>query len=184
MPVIILRMLFPVPDHTSYQHRHHTHHDPGQNPHCISSHNAYRKNNPKITHFYNSAGYAEVPLWALFEIMTMGDFGNLLSCLTYNVRDDISKRLGLNTSPDTNRELIYKYVYTLKDLRNAIAHNAVIFDTRFRNIDPTHAMKQCLILDIGLPYVNFNIFPFKMSIIFKLNLLIIALEHRLRISSG
>lgn len=30
----------------------------------------------------------------------------------------------------------------------------------------------------------FNVFPFKMSIIFKLNLLIIALEHRLRISSG
>ena len=118
--------------------------------------NAYRKNNPKIAHFYNSAGYAEVPLWALFEIMTMGDFGNLLSCLTYDVRDDISKRLGLNTSPDTNRELIYKYIYTLKDLRNAIAHNAVIFDTRFRNIDPTHAMKQCLILDIGLPYVNFK----------------------------
>lgn len=86
----------------------------------------------------------------------MGDFGNLLSCLTYDVRDDISKRLGLNTSPDTNRELIYKYIYTLKDLRNAIAHNAVIFDTRFRNIDPTHAMKQCLILDIGLPYVNFK----------------------------
>lgn len=117
---------------------------------------AYRKNNPKITHFYNNAGYAEVPLWALFEIMTMGDFGYLLSCLTYDVRDDISKRLGINTSADTNRELIYKYVYTLKDLRNAIAHNAVVFDTRFRNIDPTPAMKRCLIQDIGLPYVNFK----------------------------
>ncbi len=117
---------------------------------------AYRKNNPKITHFYNNAGYAEVPLWALFEIMTLGDFGYLLSCLTYDVRDDISKRLGLNTSTDTNRGLIYKYVYTLKDLRNAIAHNAVVFDTRFRNIDPTPAMKRCLIQDIGLPYVNFK----------------------------
>ena len=85
---------------------------------------AYKKNNPKITHFYNN--------------------------------DDISKRLSLNVSCDTDRQLIYKYIYTLKDLRNAIAHNAVVFDTRFRNIDPTGAMKQCLKLEIGLPYVNFK----------------------------
>lgn len=117
---------------------------------------AYKKNNPQITHFYNNIGYSDVPIWALFEIMTMGDLGYLLSCLTYDVRDDISKRLGLNVSCDTNRQLIYKYMYTLKDLRNAIAHNAVVFDTRFRNIDPNNAMKQCLKLDVGLPYVNFK----------------------------
>ena len=117
---------------------------------------AYRKNNPRITHFYNNVGYSDVPVWALFEIMTMGDLGYLLSCLTYDVRDDISKRLGINVSCDTDRQFIYKYIYTLKDLRNAIAHNAVVFDTRFRNIDPTNAMKQCLKLDIGLPYVNFK----------------------------
>lgn len=117
---------------------------------------AYNKNNPKITHFYNNVGYSDVPIWALFEIMTMGDLGYLLSCLTYDVRDDISRRLGFNVSCDTNRQLIYKYIYTLKDLRNAIAHNAVVFDTRFRNIDPTSAMKQCLKLEVGLPYVNFK----------------------------
>ena len=92
---------------------------------------AYKKNNPKITHFYNNIGYSDVP-------------------------DDISKRLSLNVSCDTDRQLIYKYIYTLKDLRNAIAHNAVVFDTRFRNIDSSHAMKQCLKLEVGLPYVNFK----------------------------
>lgn len=117
---------------------------------------AYKKNNPKITHFYNNVGYSGVPIWALFEIMTMGDFGYLLSCLTYDVRDDISRRIGLNLACDTDRQLIYKYIYTLKDLRNAIAHNAVIFDTRFRNIDPSKAMKQCLEIEMGLPYVNFK----------------------------
>lgn len=117
---------------------------------------AYRKNNPKITHFYNNVGNSDVPIWALFEIMTMGDLGYLLSCLTYDVRDDISKRIGLNLAYDTNRQLLYKYIYTLKDLRNAIAHNAVVFDTRFRNIDPTSAMKQCLKNEVGLPYVNFK----------------------------
>lgn len=118
--------------------------------------NAYKKNNPTIEHFYNNVGYSDVPIWALFEILMMGDFGFLLSCLTYDVRDDISKRIGLNLACDTKRELLYKYIYTLKDLRNAIAHNAVVFDTRFRNIDPSKAMKQTLINEIGLPYVNFK----------------------------
>lgn len=47
---------------------------------------AYRKENPKITHFYNTVNYNEVPIWAIFEILTMGDFGYLLSCLTQDVR--------------------------------------------------------------------------------------------------
>lgn len=63
---------------------------------------AYKKNNSKITHFYNNIGYSDVPIWALFEILTMGDFGYLLSFLTYEVRDDISKRLSLNVSSDTD----------------------------------------------------------------------------------
>ena len=117
---------------------------------------AYKSENPKITHFYNNVGYSGVPLWSLFEILTLGDFGFLLSCLTYDVRDDISRRLGLNLSADTDRQLVYKYIYTLKDLRNAIAHNSVIFDTRFRNIDSTRSMKRCLEQEIGLPYVNFK----------------------------
>lgn len=102
-------------------------------------------------------GYSGVPLWALFEIFTMGDFGFLLSCLKFTTRDSISKAMGLDDiAIDTNRELVYKYIYTIKDLRNAIAHNAVIFDTRFRKIDPTPAMKTYLKQKLSLPYVNFK----------------------------
>ena len=117
---------------------------------------AYKANNPIITHFYNNLSYNGVPIWSLFEIMTMGDFGFLLSCLTIDTRDIISRRIGINVAADTNRQLVYKYIYTLKDLRNAIAHNAVIFDTRFNKIEPTAAMRQCLMQEIGLPYVNFK----------------------------
>ena len=116
----------------------------------------YRRGNPKITHFYDNVNYAGVPVWALFEVMTMGDFGFLLSCLTHDVRDDISRRIGLNLACDTDRQLVYKYIYMLKDLRNAIAHNAVVFDTRFRSADPNRSMKQCLQQEVGLPYVNFK----------------------------
>jgi len=118
---------------------------------------AYKSGNPQITHFYNNMGYSGVPLWALFEIITLGDFGYLLSCLTWDTRDALTKELGLNvTSIDTNRELIYKYIYTLKDLRNAIAHNSVVFDTRFRKSDPSKPMKLCLEQAFSLPYVNFK----------------------------
>lgn len=117
---------------------------------------AYSKENPKITHFYNNIRYNEVPLWALFEIITMGDFGYLLSCLTYDIREKISKEIGINLSCDTKREVLYKFVYALKDLRNAVAHNDVIYDTRFKKIEPTNSMKQCLKLEIGLPYINFK----------------------------
>lgn len=57
---------------------------------------------------------------------------------------------------DTYRELLYKYVYALKDLRNAIAHNDVVYDTRFKKMDPSRPMKQCLILEMGMPYINFK----------------------------
>lgn len=117
---------------------------------------AYRKDNHKITHFYNNINYNEVPLWAIFEILTMGDFGYLLSCLTIDMREKISRAIGINLSCDTYRELLYKYVYALKDLRNAIAHNDVVYDTLFRKIDPSRPMKQCLILEMGLPYINFK----------------------------
>lgn len=118
---------------------------------------AYKNGNQKIAHYYNKIGYSDVPIWALFEIMTLGDFGYLLSCLTFDVRDDISKRLGLDDiSVDSNRQLIYKYIYTLKDLRNAVAHNSVVFDTRFKNIYPNKSMQLYLKNKIGVPYINFK----------------------------
>lgn len=118
---------------------------------------AYEQNNTKITHFYNNMSYSGVPLWALFEILTLGDFAYLLSCLTLETKDHIAADLGMHVSSvDTNRELISKYLYALKDLRNAIAHNSVIFDTRFRKIDPTSAMKKCLKQEFKLSYINFK----------------------------
>lgn len=116
----------------------------------------YGKGNRKISHFYNHMGYSDVPIWALVDIMMLGDFAELLSCLTIKVREDISNELSINLREDTNRELVYNYLYMLKDLRNAIAHNDVIFDTRFRKKDPTPAMTKTLMNAIGLPYFNFK----------------------------
>ncbi len=118
---------------------------------------AYSQNNPQITHFYNKKGTNDVPLWAVFEILTLGDFAYLLSCLSFETRDHITEDLNMKVSSvDTNRELIYKYLYLLKDLRNAIAHNSVVFDTRFKKFDPSPAMKKCLESVFGINAVNFK----------------------------
>lgn len=117
---------------------------------------AYEKGDRKIVHYYNKGQNNSAPIWALLEIMSLGEFANLLSCLTLDCREDISKRLGLNLRSDTNRELVYDYLYTIKDLRNALAHNAVIFDTRFRQKDPSRAMTKTLADEMGLSYVNFK----------------------------
>lgn len=119
---------------------------------------SYSKNNPKISHFYNNKEYNEVPLWAIFEILSMGDFGYLIQCLTKDMREKIAIDIGINLASDTNRELVYKYVYALKDLRNAIAHNHVIYDTRFKKMDPSTPMKKCLKEEFNLPYINFKTF--------------------------
>ena len=42
-------------------------------------------------------------------------------------------------------------VYTLKALRNIIAHNDMVYDTCFRKMDPSRPMKPCLILETELP---------------------------------
>lgn len=116
----------------------------------------YGKGNRKVAHFYNHMSYNDVPIWALVEIMMLGDFAQLLSCLTFDCREDISNKLGISLRRDTDRELVYNYLYAMKDLRNAVAHNDVVFDTRFRKQDPTPAMTSTLEAEIGLPYVNFK----------------------------
>ena len=133
---------------------------------------AYSRDNPKITHFYNKKVFTGVPLWALFEILSMGDFGQLLSSLIFDIRDKLTVQLGLNRAVDSDRKLCYKYIYALKDLRNAVAHNSVVFDARFRGSDPSSAMKTCLEFEIGAQDVNFKtIDDYVLLVVYYLKLL-------------
>lgn len=73
-----------------------------------------------------------VPIWAIFELLTLGEFGHFVKCINSKVRKDISKRIGIKQSDDSDSALTEKYVFILKEFRNAIAHNDIVFDTRFR----------------------------------------------------
>ncbi len=86
--------------------------------------------NPIVEHFVHSE--KPMPLWAQFELIMLGTFGNFLSCLNTAQKLEIAKEIGTyHSGDDTDGSMLEKHVYIIKELRNSIAHNSVIFDTRF-----------------------------------------------------
>lgn len=118
---------------------------------------AYSHNNPTVTHFYSGGTkHEEIPLWATFEILSMGDFGTLVSRLTDSIRRDISHELGIDISLDGTYSLVHKYIFLLKDMRNAIAHNHVVYDTRFNKYTPSSLCKSYIESKLHCTHVSFN----------------------------
>lgn len=91
---------------------------------------AYSNGN-KIADHYLSRD-TNLPIWATFELLSLGEFGHFVSCLNFQCRQQISKKIGIQQSDDSNAMMPQRLIYATKDLRNSIAHNDVIFDTRFR----------------------------------------------------
>lgn len=91
---------------------------------------AFGNGNKIAEHYLNKD--TNLPIWAIFELLSLGEFGHFVSCLNYPCRQAISAKIGIRKSDDSNALLVQRLIYAIKDLRNAIAHNDVVFDTRFR----------------------------------------------------
>jgi len=115
---------------------------------------AYQKNKKVIAHYYHKD--KSVPIWAIFEVISLGEFGTFIHCLNRNTKAKISKMLMLNQSCDSNAELTQTIIYAIKDLRNAVAHNEIIFDTRFRSGKIGSNLRSCLSIDVGVQRIEFN----------------------------
>ncbi len=92
---------------------------------------AYSQKNKIAVHFFQKG--TELPIWAIFELITLSEFAGFIACLNEEIRHMISKSLGIKNIYDEDGTLTHKLIYTIKDLRNSIAHNEVIFDVRFKN---------------------------------------------------
>jgi abortive infection bacteriophage resistance protein len=114
----------------------------------------FSNNKQVVQHFYHKD--QSVPIWAIFEVISLGEFGNFISACNSNVKRDISKSLSLNQSCDSKGELTESIIYIIKDLRNSIAHNDVIFDTRFKSSTPSNSLLRALELDTGIKNISFN----------------------------
>lgn len=127
----------------------------------------YKKNKAVITHFLHS--YKPIPVWAVFEIISMGELGSFVHSLDMNIKKKISKSLCFNQSLDTDGSLIEKIIYCLKDLRNAIAHNDVIFDVRFQSSGINQIIGRNIQRDGNISNVSFCfIFDYFILVIFML----------------
>ncbi len=87
-------------------------------------------NKEVICHFYDKG--INTPIWAIFEIITLGEFGYFVKCLNYICRDKLSNNLGIQINANTDRRIPEKIIFVLTGIRNAVAHNEVVYDTRFK----------------------------------------------------
>lgn len=116
--------------------------------------NSYASDNNIVSHYLKND--ESIPIWAIFEIITLGEFGNLISTFSVKIRKAISKDIGLNIAFDSGGKLFENIIFAIKDLRNAIAHNNVIFDTRFKKRNINKTLQKALTSDTNVQDINFN----------------------------
>lgn len=113
----------------------------------------YRKRSV-VSHFFNTD--KAIPVWAIFETLSLGEFGTLFECSGTAVKLYVSKIMNLPTNLDSDGLITKFFIFTLKDLRNAIAHNNVVFDTRFKTSKIDLRLKSLLENKIGIRDLNFD----------------------------
>lgn len=107
-------------------------------------------------HHYLSNGKS-LPIWAIFELISFGEFGTFLLCLNTKTRLEIQEKIGTcDKAADTKGALLPNHVFTLKDLRNAVAHNHIVFDCRFRDNDVGKNLKSQLEKNTGVQNITFD----------------------------
>lgn len=107
-----------------------------------------------VNHYYDKD--QPLPIWAIFELLTLGEFGNFISCLNITVRKAISKSVGIKRAVDGDGQLLTMIVYVLKDLRNAVAHNNTIFDTRFKTGNINTRIANYISAETGISNLAFH----------------------------
>ena len=97
----------------------------------------------------------DIPIWAIFEVMTPGNFGSFYDCLDRRVKTEMVRDLGMPTNLDSEQRL-KEIVFALKDFRNAIAHNGVVLDVRFQSGSINTGVTQLIKQETGVGRVDFT----------------------------
>lgn len=144
---------------------------------------AYGNGNKIADHYFRKD--SNIPIWATFELLSLGEFGHFVSCLNQNCRADISKKLGIRPSDDSNAMMPQRLIYATKDFRNAIAHNDVVFDTRFRTGSIDKQVGNAISNATGVRGLTFEtITDYLVLVIYQLKLLHISKTEMKHIISG
>ena len=123
-----------------------------------------------MNHYYDKD--QPLPIWAIFELISLGEFGTFVGCLDQNTRKKISKSVGIKVAYDRDGKLLPLIVYALKDLRNAVAHNNTIFDARFKTGKVSLRIAKCISAETGINNITFeSIVDYVILISFMMKLL-------------
>lgn len=114
----------------------------------------YGNNKQTVNHFFDAD--ESIPIWAIFESLTLGEFGTFFACANSNVKLYTSGTLHLPSHLDSDGKITEYIIYSLKDLRNAVAHNNIIFDTRFRTGKINQRLISLLESEVGITNLNFK----------------------------
>ena len=115
---------------------------------------SYNNNNKIVSHFYSKDKH--VPIWGIFEIITLGTFADLIKSLEFKARKKIDIEMGLNIAYDTDARFPEKIIYLIKALRNSVAHNDVLLDVRFKDSNINSTLCKYIENEIGCTNVDFN----------------------------
>lgn len=109
------------------------------------------RENRMIHHFYDQG--QDVPLWTVFEIISIQDLAMLIRCLNDTTRKQIDEALMIHGEPDT---LLASMLESLFLLQDSVIHNQIIFDSRFsdREIDPL--LQTWLAQETGIEEITLN----------------------------
>ena len=118
-----------------------------------SIHMNYDKNK-MVTHKINSG--SQIPIWIVFEILSFGKLGDFVNQMHRNYRKNVLDILGIYDPMDTDASHLTNHIFILNELRNAIAHNHIIFDTRFKQRNINQTLINDMILKYRISNIRFN----------------------------
>ena len=112
-------------------------------------------NEDEIVTYYLSKD-KPIPIWAIVEILSLGDFGNLVSNLSSSIKKKIAKDVGFNIAFDSSCKIAENSIFILQEIRNSIAHNKPIFDVRFKNRKINKSISLEFLNSTGIENLLFN----------------------------
>ena len=109
---------------------------------------------PIVSHYYDKDD--PVPIWAVFELLTLGEFGTFAACMNGSLKSAFSKSMGIKVNMDPDGKLPELFIFAIKDLRNAIAHNGVVFDTRFKTASINNRLATYITSETSITNISFE----------------------------
>ena len=86
-----------------------------------------------ISHYYSENN--PLPIWAVFELLSLGEISKIVNFANDSFKGDVDKNMGFFNESEYPRQdncLTNQVINIIKPLRDALSHNRVVFDLRFR----------------------------------------------------